>query len=79
MTTTTQLKYFDELVAGGVSPQQAKAQVYALDGAIIGLAATEEIKHLEEKMDIKFGVIEKWGGSLGVAILILLLKIAFWP
>lgn len=69
------LKFFEELKAGGVPEEQARTQTYALNSALDHVATKEDLKHLESKFNGKFGMIEK----ACIAIIVLLLKVAFWP
>ena len=39
----------------------------------------KELNRLEKSMDAKFNIIEKVGGSFCISMMILLIKIAFWP
>ena len=76
------LQRFDELVAAGVPEHQARAHVDILNSSFDSMATKDdlhrEIKQLETRIDMRFSMIEKVGGSFLIAIFVLLLKVAIW-
>lgn len=64
------LKYFDELVAGGVPPDQARTQANTLGDILGNLATKADLKDVKDELKTI-----KW--SLLVGILLLCLKAAF--
>jgi len=81
------LKYFEALRDVGITEAEAKAHVYSIANTFDCMVTREDldtaIKGLENGtiriIAAKLELIEKFGGSLCIAIFILLLKIAFWP
>lgn len=78
MANIDTLKYYESLIESGNTAPEAKAHIYAISNGISDLATKEDLKHLENRIDYKFNVIEKLGGSLLIAIFILLLKVVIW-
>lgn len=73
------LQVYKEYLAGGYTESQAITAVKALNASFDSVATKEDLHHLEKridsKFDTKFGMIEK----AYIAMIVLLLKIAFWP
>jgi hypothetical protein len=79
------LKYFKDLKAGGVSDEQAEAEIRALQSALDGLATKEDLKNeisaLESRLNLKIDSIKTIGWALfavWIALAAPILKLAFY-
>ena len=50
MATIDTLKYYEELVAGGISDKQAKVQIYTLEKALNNLGTKEDLRIVEKDL-----------------------------
>ncbi len=73
------LQTYKEYLNSGYTETQAITAVKALNASFDSVATKEDLNNLEKridaKFDAKFGMIEK----ACIAIIVLLLKVAFWP
>ena len=73
------LQVYKEYLSGGYTESQAITALKALNASFDGVATKEDLNSLEKridsKFDTKFGMLEK----ACIAIIVLLLKVAFWP
>ena len=50
MATIDTLKYYEELVVGGISDKQAKVQIYTLEKALNNLGTKEDLRIVEKDL-----------------------------
>jgi len=79
------LKYYKDLKAGGVSDEQAEAEIRALQSALDGIATKEdlhnELHNLEIKINTKIDSIKTIGWAIfavWLAVVMPVFKLAFF-
>ena len=77
------LKYYEDLIKAGNSELEAKAHIYVINNSLSDLVTKDdlhaELGSLGSRIDAKLDMFRSIFIPMIVGLLMLLLKIAFWP